>query len=341
MKQLDEINLKLLALMTNKEALIETVKNFEDERTSLIHAFRQITVPKESLNIEEIEKRKSIQITIDNLNVEICKDTSKSGPSKPVKKCRYYNRGYCKFENRCRFHHPENICQDFVQNGICRTQQCHNRHPRDCRYWTNKQEGCNRQEKCQYLHLSSKRFTTHKIDNFEPEVAIPIVGESSDRSKKESCDNCDFCCETEEELICHRGATHHQSHADKTVFTCDKCDYTSFREEALVMHTTTNHHNAAKRCNIDFGFNLPQKHQENFRNNEEQELTLNCLNCAYIASNETQLDDHLEMCYFVDPEFSCDVCNFSAKNKGGLTRHKNAQHQTKKNAVVDLFNFKS
>ena len=76
-KQLDEINLKLLALMTNKEALVETVKNFEDERTSLIHAFRQITVPKESLNLEEIEKCKSIQITIDNLNVEICKDTSK------------------------------------------------------------------------------------------------------------------------------------------------------------------------------------------------------------------------------------------------------------------------
>ena len=68
-KQLEEINLKSLALMTNKEALTETLKNFENELTSLIHEFRQITVPKESMNLEEIEKSKSIQITIDNLNV--------------------------------------------------------------------------------------------------------------------------------------------------------------------------------------------------------------------------------------------------------------------------------
>ena len=81
-KQLEEIYSKSLALMTNKEALTETLKNFENELTSLIHEFRQITVPKESMNVEEIEKSKSIQITIDNLNVKICKDSSKSGPSK-------------------------------------------------------------------------------------------------------------------------------------------------------------------------------------------------------------------------------------------------------------------
>ena len=70
---------------------------------------------------------------------------------------------------------------------------------------------------------------------------------SYDRSKKESCDNCDFC-ETEEELICHRGATHHQSHADKTVFTCDKCDFTTDTEHNLQNHTQAIHPYQCDKC---------------------------------------------------------------------------------------------
>ena len=55
---------------------------------------------------------------------------------------------------------------------------------------------------------------THKIDHLETEVEIPIVRESSDPSseknrEKETCDNCEFSCETEEELKYHRDATHH------------------------------------------------------------------------------------------------------------------------------------
>ena len=72
MKQLlEEINFDLLALMASKEAIIETIKNFEAERSSLTHEYQKITVPKENLNVEENEIRKSIQTNIDYFHVLI------------------------------------------------------------------------------------------------------------------------------------------------------------------------------------------------------------------------------------------------------------------------------
>ena len=49
---------------------------------------------------------------------------------------------------------------------------------------------------------------TKKQDNFEPEVEIAIVSEFSENKEKETCDICEFSCETEEDLACHREATH-------------------------------------------------------------------------------------------------------------------------------------
>ena len=73
-----------------------------------------------------------------------------------------------------------------------------------------------------------------------------------------------------------------------------------------------------------------QKHIETTHSNEELS-NLNCLNCGFIAINDRQLGDHIDLCYALEsqPEFSCDMCDFAAKNKGGLTRHKNSQHQKK------------
>ena len=191
-----------------------------------------------------------------------------------------------------------------------------------------KPEGCTRKDSCQYLHREPRK-NSH----------------SENRSGLIACESCEYKASENEDINYHIQTEH--GYVPSNIISCDICDFTSSTQESLDTHTTTNHHNAAKNptqiiftcygCNINFGeANLLQKHQENLHNNEKQEFTLNCLNCGYIASNETQLDGHLEMCYSMDPEFSCDVCDFSAKNKGGLTRHKNAQHQMNKIATMKV-----
>ena len=60
-------------------------------------------------------------------------------------KCRYFNRGYCKFKENCRFFHSSVICEDFLEIGICKSSNgCIKRHPKNCRYWCKRAEGCKR-----------------------------------------------------------------------------------------------------------------------------------------------------------------------------------------------------
>ena len=72
------------------------------------------------------------------------------------KKCRYFNRRFCKYKSRCRFVHPDKICQFYVETGSCNSQECCDRHPKECK-WIKSNRGC-RREDCVYLHKSIKEF---------------------------------------------------------------------------------------------------------------------------------------------------------------------------------------
>ena len=69
---------------------------------------------------------------------------------KTRKKCRYYDRGFCKYNKKCRFSHPEGICQDYLNTLKCGGKECCQIHPKLCR-WDQGKGGCNRGEDC--LHL--------------------------------------------------------------------------------------------------------------------------------------------------------------------------------------------
>ena len=57
-------------------------------------------------------------------------------------KCRYWDRGHCKFKNECKFEHPMENCESFLKDGNCSQIKCLRRHPKSCHYW--KGTGCKR-----------------------------------------------------------------------------------------------------------------------------------------------------------------------------------------------------
>jgi hypothetical protein len=78
--------------------------------------------------------------------------------SKPKrKKCRYFDRGYCKFTSKCCYTHPENICNSYKSSKKCDQRDCPDRHPKSCK-WVKCRQGCTR-EKCAYLHTEEKEDT--------------------------------------------------------------------------------------------------------------------------------------------------------------------------------------
>ena len=62
--------------------------------------------------------------------------------------CKYYNTGFCKFSDKCRYQHNDTICK----KDICKNKKCHHRHPKVCRY----KDTCRRRSTCLNYHIVDK-----------------------------------------------------------------------------------------------------------------------------------------------------------------------------------------
>ena len=71
--------------------------------------------------------------------------------TKVLKKCRFFNTGYCKYKQKCRFAHPKEDCKD----SNCEGKECPYRHPKGCK-WMERTGGCRREHFCDYSHDTIK-----------------------------------------------------------------------------------------------------------------------------------------------------------------------------------------
>ena len=63
-------------------------------------------------------------------------------------KCKFHNTGYCKYQEKCKFHHSKDTCET-----NCNKTDCNKRHPRYCKYG----KKCWRNELCAYKHTTSPK----------------------------------------------------------------------------------------------------------------------------------------------------------------------------------------
>ena len=70
-----------------------------------------------------------------------------------TKKCRYYDKGYCKYASKCRYSHPKEMCRTYKESKRCKDRGCGGRHPRACK-WFQRDVGCRRLN-CDYLHVKT------------------------------------------------------------------------------------------------------------------------------------------------------------------------------------------
>ena len=93
-------------------------------------------------------KKEAVALNIENYeNIPI---DDNQHQKENTRKCKYWNRGYCKERRKCLWAHPKDDCQQYLKDGRCRYKDCSNRHRRVCKYWLD--EGCTRKKDCQYLH---------------------------------------------------------------------------------------------------------------------------------------------------------------------------------------------
>ena len=70
---------------------------------------------------------------------------------KERRRCKWWNRGFCKEKDWWTFYHPSGDCHANLQ-GRCSSKGCNTlRHRKVCKFFLT-EEGCLREEMCAYLH---------------------------------------------------------------------------------------------------------------------------------------------------------------------------------------------
>ena len=95
-------------------------------------------------------------------------------------KCKYFNSGYCKYKEKCRFRHPAEECT--IEK--CSSKGCMKRHIKLCRYKTD----CKHNEICAYKHakINEPFESTEKIRVLEKTVQELLTFKNKSEAKLDS-----------------------------------------------------------------------------------------------------------------------------------------------------------
>ena len=176
-----------------EKTLVTIVKAFKDLKAS-VKALEEKSTKSHDEEIQELfNRQKTLEAVIEansdaikRIDVEILNiknDKAKADISdknvKEVtnkdKKCKYFDKGYCKYKSECKFAHPDKICKDYLEGRKCDLKTCKARHPKVCK-WSQQRSGCRRQN-CDYLHVTLARDDGRHINAHK---SFPCVG----------CQNC-------------------------------------------------------------------------------------------------------------------------------------------------------
>ena len=146
------IVLEEIDIITNEQIkMIKYNEELEDRRSRLLEFIKT----SENLNISK-EAQKNLLQNIFHMEREILRTGKAYKPSDEentevkvvkLKRCRFNNPGYCKYQNECRFRHSKTVCENYLRDGKCDiNQSCPSRHPKTCRYWKIEPKECKRKE---------------------------------------------------------------------------------------------------------------------------------------------------------------------------------------------------
>ena len=193
-------------------------------------------------------------IIIDLKTIKESTLTNKNEESiKILKKCRFYNVGYCRSKSSCSFSHPITLCK----KEQYKDRECPNRHLKDCKNYM--KSDCKFGKQCEFTHDPKKRIKINQkvTQVFENENTIEDIivnfesTQSDESSKKDSSVNNqmeipsvgvinEFDNKSGEENVMKQK----ELNILKTVdFSCDKCKFKTKNKYSLKRHVQS--------CNID------------------------------------------------------------------------------------------
>ena len=227
-----------------EKSLVTIVKAFKDLKAS-VKALEEKSTKSHDEDIQELMNRqktleevieansdaiKRIDAEILNIKNDKAKadisDKNDKEAEKKDKKCKYFDRGHCKYKTECKFSHPDKICKDYLERRKCDPKTCKARHPKICK-WSQQRSGCRRQN-CDYLHVTLASDDRRQINAHK---SFPCIG----------CQNCydDVACVVQHKI------------ENSSFYLCLNCeDWIKHKEKIITPGWSLFDHNGALRRDV-------------------------------------------------------------------------------------------
>ena len=138
-----------------------------------------------------------------------------------TRRCRYYNRGFCKFRDNCNFVHKTGICDKYLRDKICKQGNCDFRHPKPCKFEKNG-DTCTWGQNCLYLHKTTENLQTEDLLNPEEKTYSCDIRETSNDYTNDIIDK-------------------NNLRQNNEYYLCDQCEYEAISQSLLQEHITASH----------------------------------------------------------------------------------------------------
>ena len=201
-------------------SLVQKITSCDEEKTSILLEITTLKITNSNSGEGGVLEKmcENLERFLEKLVVTIKDDTKRETKEKTTtRKCRYYNRGFCKYRESCRFYHSPVVCNTYLEEGICGKKSCSERHPKKCRYWAGSPKGCTRDDGCKYLHVKAGKYDS---------------GESVTENQVSDCDDCQY----EEGGGNDRQTYVETSHTDERPYNCDTRDLPQDNRDDLQRH---------------------------------------------------------------------------------------------------------
>jgi hypothetical protein len=220
--------------------------------------------------------------------------------------CKFYQNGYCKFNQHCRNKHEDKVCEKL---NDCRDKSCQERHPKLCRSYS-KYKTCRHKEKCAYLH----REDTNPQSTIIEAITMLLMKHEQDikylveevkalrlslRKAEEASQQGDKDVKALEKTKFKKDLEKDEASEAEEMFKCEKCSYRCRKEITLNKHMNTKH--------VDKNSDIVAI---------QSEKTLKPTNPGDDYKKERE-----------NSKFFCDECGYGCTNKKSLKKHKSKDHK--------------
>ena len=218
--------------------------------------------------------------------------------------CFFNKYGFCKYSERCRKYHENEICEKFD----CEIRECHLRHPKICKFFRD-MGFCKFSEWCKFSHKVCKNNTLEKDE-------LKNVKEKIQTMENEMKKKSDILEKLENEI---KDINRKVSEKDQTISKINK-KLNVLKEKVTLMFNLEDKYDTLEKKVEKLSTEQVDKNKESVDISSKTSDEIKCSLCEFTAKNKFGLKIHFHKKHST-AKFKCFTCDFTCESHDDLIPH--------------------